>query len=73
MLFFTKLFDMAAHVENILDIISSLDLRDIVNPDGKPVISSSEIYMKISDITKQNSDKYKHLKPKYIYVILQKN
>lgn len=64
---------MAAHVENILDIILSLDFCDITSPCGKPVGPSSEIYAKISDIIKQNPDSTKHLKPKYIYIILQKN
>ena len=71
--FLKKLFDIAAHVENVLDIISSLDLRDIVNPYGQPVFPSSEIYIIIGDIMKQNPDRYKSLKPKYIYVLLQKN
>jgi len=69
----SKLFDMAAHVENLLDIILSLDFHDIASFDGKPVVPSSEIYAKISDITKQSPDNSKHLKPKYVYVILQKN
>lgn len=71
--FIAKLFDIAAHVENILDIISSLNVHDIISPCGRPVIPSSEVYKTISDITKQNSDSSKHLKPKYIYVLLQKN
>lgn len=66
----TELSNMASHVENILDIISSLDFRDIASPCGKPVAPSSEICAKISDITKQNLDSTKHLKAKYIYVIL---
>jgi len=64
---------MAAHVENLLDIILSLDFHDITSFDGKPIVPSSEIYAKISDITKQSPDNSKHLKPKYVYVILQKN
>jgi len=64
---------MATHVKNLLYIILSLDFHDIASFDGKPVVPVVLKFMQKLVILLNKVPISKHLKPKYVYVILQKN
>lgn len=63
---------MAHYVPRLLRVILSPDYKALVDPSGRPVVPSSDIYLKISAVV-SNSDENIFISPKNIYTILQKN
>lgn len=56
---------MARYVERLLDVILSLDYKDLLDEYGEPVIPSNKIYTKISTALKND------ITPKYIYMMIK--